>query len=92
MPNDYSALVFADGTKMEGASCGYAEGNLWCWVTGLSMIQAAQVFLDSAKTDRITYQHGDSEDVFEGFLECVNLFVNYDGQISACLQRGNTNV
>jgi hypothetical protein len=56
------------------------------------MIQAAQVFLDSAKTDMITFQHGDSEDVFEGFRECVNLFINGDGQISACLQRGNVNV
>lgn len=92
MQNNYSALVFADGTKMKGASCGYAEGHLWCWVTGLSMIQAAQVFLDSAKTDRITFQHGDSEDVFEGFTDCTNLFINMDGQISASLTKGDQNV
>jgi hypothetical protein len=92
MPNDYSALIFADGTTIEGASCGYAEGNLWCWVTGYTMPQAAQVFLDPAKTERITFQHGETEDVFEGFTKCTNLFINVDEQISACLQKGDVNV
>ena len=92
MPNDYTALIFEDGTTIVGGSCGYAEGYLWCWVTGMTMLQAAQVFLDPAKTGRITFQHGDSEDVFEGYTNCTNLFINYDGQISASLTRGNVNV
>ena len=92
MPNDYSALVFADGTKIEGASCGYAEGNLWCWVTGFTMPQAAQVFFDPAKTERIIFQYGEMTQEYDGFTNCVNLFIDYDGKISACMKRGDVNV
>lgn len=90
--NDGVRLVFADGTIIEDGSCGYAEGNLWCWVTGFTMPQAAQIFLDPAKTERIIFQYGGMEQAYDGFTNCVNLFVDYDGKISACMKRGDANV
>jgi hypothetical protein len=90
--NEGIRLIFNDGTVIEDGSCGYSEGRLWCWVTGYTMPQAAQVFFDPAKTEQIMFQYGGMEQVYHGFTNCVNLFIDYDGKISACMKRGDVNV
>ena len=85
-------LILADGTTIEGGRCGYAEGNLWCWVTGFTMQTAAAVFFDPAKTAHIVYEYGEMSDQYDGFTSCTNLFIDYDGMISACLVKEASNV
>lgn len=82
-------LIMKDGTTIENGRCGYSEGHLWCWITGYTMQEAAGIFLDPEKTDKITYQYGEMSDEYEGFTDCINLFVDNDGKVSACLVRGN---
>ena len=81
-------LIFDDGTVIEGGSCGYADGHLWCWVNGFTMPEAAQIFFDPVKTRQITYEYGEMSDVYNSFTNCVSLLIDNDGQISACLVRG----
>lgn len=85
-------LIFDDGTTIENGSCGYSNGSLWCWITGFTMPQAAAIFFDPSKTDKITYEYGAMTDEYEGFTNCTNLFIDNDGQVSACLVRGNSDV
>lgn len=85
-------LILLDGTTIEDGSCGYAEGKLWCWVNGFTMPQAAAIFFDPQKTGNIVYEYGEMSDEFDGYTNCITLFINTDGQISACLIRGEQNV
>lgn len=85
-------LIFLDGTIIEGGSCGYADAKLWCWVKGFTMPEAAQIFFDPAKTGKIIFEYGEMSNEYDGFTNCINLFIDNDGQISACLTRGNLNV
>lgn len=82
-------LILMDGTIIENGRCGYADGRLWCWVTGYTMQQAAGIFFDPDKTGEIVYQYGEMSDRYEGFTVCTNLFIDNDGQVSVCLVRGN---
>lgn len=81
-------LILLDGTVIEGGSCGYSSGRLWCWVHGYTMAQAAEIFFNPEKTGRIEYQYGGMSDVYTGMTKCVNLMIDEDGQISACLKKG----
>ena len=85
-------LILNDGTVIEGGRCGYSSGNLWCWVNGYTMFEAAGIFFDAEKTVKIVYEYGEMSDEYDGFIRCTNLFIDEDGQISACLKRGGANV
>ena len=85
-------LIFDDGTAIENGSCGYSGGCLWCWITGYTMQQAAAIFFDSQKTQKIVYEYGEMSDTYENFTNCTNLFIDNDGQVSACMKRSEANV
>ena len=86
-------LILMDGTIIEDGHCGYSEGHLWCWVTGYTMVQAAAIFFDPDKTGKIIYEYGEMSDEYDGYTNCTNLFIDYDGQVSACLVKAvNPNV
>ena len=85
-------LILNDGTVIEDGRCGYSTGSLWCWITGYTMSEAAGIFFDPEKTSIIVYEYGEMSDEYQGFTNCVNLFIDEDGQVSACLKRGGTNV
>ena len=80
-------IVLADNTVIEDGECGYSEGFLWCYFSGYSLQDAAEMFFDKSKTERITFKYGDMRDVYEGFTNCVGFNVNSDGRISVCLQK-----
>lgn len=86
---DGRRLVLNDGTVIEDGEAGYADGFLWCWIRGYSMQEAAAVFFDAGKTERIVFQYGDMEDTYEGYTNCTRLMAGTDGKISVCLTRGN---
>ncbi|MBQ1776822.1 MAG: hypothetical protein IIZ93_01560 [Acidaminococcaceae bacterium] len=86
-PREGQRLILADGTRIENGRAGYSDGHLWCWFTGFTMQQAAVLFLNPEKTSRIEYQYGEMQDVYTGYTECTNLFIDSDGQISVSLVR-----
>lgn len=85
-------LILNDGTTIENGRCGYSDGHLWVWITGYTMMQAAGIFFDPAKTSRIIYEYGEMSNEYDGFTSCINLMIDTDGMISVCLIRGATNV
>ena len=85
-------LILMDGTQIENGRCGYSDGHLWCWITGYTMQEAATIFFDAEKTGKIVFEYGEMSDEYNGYTNCTNLFINNDGQISACLVRGSANV
>ena len=86
-------LIFNDETVIEDGTAGYSEGFLWCWITGFSMQQAAQVFFDPEKTEKIIFEYGGLSDTYTGFTNCINISINVDGLVSVCMTKGvNQNV
>lgn len=81
-------LILTDGTIIENGQAGYSSGRLWLWVTDMTMIQAATIFMDTEKTGYIEYQYGEMSDTYEGYTSCRNIFIDDDGKISICLVRG----
>lgn len=81
-------LILADGTVIENGEAGYSEGFLWLYAESMSMMQAAQIFLDSDKTLRIRFQYGEMEDVYDGFTVCRGITMNADGDLAVCMVKG----
>ena len=81
-------IRLADGTVIEGGTCGYSEGFLWCYFSGYTLQDAAGMFFDPEKTQTIRAEYGEMADVYEGFTACVAFNMNVDGNISVCLKKG----
>ena len=81
-------LILNDGTTIEDGSCGYSDRRLWCWISGYTMQEAAAIFFDTNKTTKIVYQYGDMSDEYDGFTVLTHLMIDDDGQVSACLVKG----
>ena len=88
---DGRRLILNDGTTIENGEAGFAEGFLWLRLPGYTMQQAASIFFDSSKTERIVFEYGEMTDTYDGFTVCVNINVNIDGMASVCLVRGTNN-
>ena len=82
-----TSLIMKDGTRIEDGRAGYADGALWCYFEGYTMAQAAAIFLDPEKTDRIQFKYGEMQDEYEGFTECRHMDIQEDGSGRACLMR-----
>ena len=80
-------IILNDGTELEGGEAGYAQGFLWVYLYELSMIQAATLFLDPEKTEKIIFQYGEMQDEWEGFTKCININIDVDGRLSVCMTR-----
>lgn len=80
-------LVLNDGTEIPNGLAGYSEGFLWCYLTGYTMQEAANLFFDDQKTSKIVFVYGAEQDVYEGFTVCININIDVDGRLSVCLKR-----
>lgn len=80
-------IILADGTRIENGTAGLADGFLWCWFGGMTLPEAAALFLDPAKTNLITFEYGEMVDSYEGYTNCTNLSAGADGQISVCMTK-----
>lgn len=80
-------LILADGSRIENGEAGKINGMIWCYLPGWTIIQAAQVFTDRAKTSEIRFQYGEMQDVYTGYTNCTNIMTG-DGKISVCMDKG----
>ena len=62
-------LILNDGTVIEDGEAGLSSsGNLWLWFGGYTMMQAAAMFFDPEKTEKITfYRTEEAITDFEGY-------------------------
>lgn len=86
-PTTGRRLILNDGTVLEDAQAGYDSGVLWCYVPGITMQQAAVLFFDPAKTQKIVFQYGEMENTLEGFTVVTAMLQNED-QVSIGLRKG----
>ena len=80
-------IILADGTTLEDGEAGFASGYLWIWITGMTLPEAAGIFFEPAKTERIRFQYGEMQDVYEGYTACIHLSTT-EGRLSVCLTKG----
>jgi len=81
-------IVFNDETIIPNASAGRADGLLWVYFTGFDMLSVAEMFCDTNKTSRIEYDYGEMVAVYEGYTLCRTINIDYDGNISVCMAKG----
>jgi hypothetical protein len=86
-PTTGQRLILNDGTTLENAEAGYANGVLWCYVPGITTQQAAALFFDPAKTQKIIFQYGEMQNVYEGFT-VVTAMLQDEDQVSIGLRKG----
>ena len=81
-------IVLNDGTEIDGGTAGISsEGNLWLYFTGYTMMQTAMMFLDPEKTEKITFIGGETEYIYEGYTNCVNMSLDDVGKFHICMVR-----
>lgn len=85
---DGRQLVLNDGTIIADGEAGYSQGFLWCYFTGYTMQQAAALFFDPIKTEKIIFQYGEMQDEYDGFTTCVGIKIDTDGLLSVCMVKG----
>lgn len=80
-------LILNDGTVLEGARAGLSFGFLWLWIPGKTFWEVGDIVRDTNNTERIVFQYGEMQNVYEGYTECTRLMAD-DGEISVCLVKG----
>ena len=85
---DGHRLMLNDRTIIEGGTAGYDDGTLGLYFSGFTFMEAATMLGDPEKTSRIIHQYGSEEDIYTGFTDCRNIFMDTDGNIAALLWRG----
>ena len=76
-------LILADGSRLEGCSCGYdGEYSLWCFLKNLTFGDAFQLFSDPARFVTVIFEMEDAAAVTR---------ITYTGltELSAIQQGGN---
>lgn len=84
-------LILNDGTIIERGEAGYAQGALWCYLTGYTMQEASSLFFDRRKTEKIIFQYGEMQDEYVDYTDCVNISINVDGVVSVGLKKETGN-
>ena len=87
MPEKTGQRLILGSLTIENGSCGLSDGFLWCWVTGYSLPEAANIFFNSGYTQKIIYEYGEMSDEYDGYTNCIHLSID-NGQVSACLVKG----
>lgn len=84
-------LILNDGVEIENAGAGYADGFLWCYLPGYSVIQAFPLFSDSEKTKKIIFEYGGMTDVYDGFT-IINAIIQGENETKISLRKDSANV
>lgn len=80
-------IILADRTIFENGQAGLSGGVLWLWISGMTLPEAAAIFLDPQKTYWICYQYGEMQDIYQRYTVCTNIGISTDGVVSVSLRR-----
>lgn len=65
-----NGIRLSDGTELDGCGAGWADGNLWIYPEGITMKEAAALFLEETKTAVIEHVRDGQTMRYEGFTDC----------------------
>ena len=83
-------IILKDETVYENGECGYAEGNLWCYVPGVTAADVLPKFLKPSATEHIRFEYGEMVDVYDGFT-VLSTVLTEPTQVSICLKKAVNN-
>ena len=79
-------IILKDKTVYENGECGYAEGNLWCYVPGVTAADVLPKFLEPSATKRIVFEYGEMSDVYEDYTVLSTVLTD-PNQVSICMKK-----
>jgi hypothetical protein len=79
-------IILKDKTVYENGECGYADGNLWCYVPGVTAADVLPEFLKPSATKRIVFEYGEMSDVYEDFT-VLSTVLTEPNQVSICMKK-----
>lgn len=80
-------ITLADGTVIENAYVMQSMGKLWFYFqNGMTIQEVFALMADPAKTIRITMTRGETETVFEGYVNILNI-MRSDGLVSGGIEK-----
>ena len=77
-------LIFANGITWEGTELGAADGTVWLFLYGITLMQALPVITNQAATEKIIFQYGEMSETFEGYTHLKVITEDATG-CQACL-------
>lgn len=72
-------LILADGTVLENSRCGFADGTLWCWISGLTMADCFSIFSNPDNVRTITRLYQTVGYRYTGFINIDTIKRGTDG-------------
>lgn len=79
-------IILNDGTVYEDSDVGFADGVIWCFIKNKTIVDVFHDFSDPAKIEKIVYEYGEDQKVYEGFTHLSGIMEEYD-RISILLKR-----
>lgn len=80
-------VILADGTEWENADAGYADGVLWLYLHGRTMMEVLPAITDPEKMAEIIYEYGEESIIYEGFTD-IRAILNREDGCSVGLKKG----
>lgn len=84
-------IVMNDGTIYEDATIGYNGGVIWCNVPNKTIADVIPDFTDHQKTEKLIFQYGEDEDVYEGYTT-LGAILQQENMAQIQLKRGEADV
>lgn len=78
-------IVLGDGTILDKSHCVISDRNLWCSITGKTMMECVEIFSDLEKTFSIKSHYLYKTYLYKGFTDLLLVQKTYNGIISVCL-------
>lgn len=80
-------IILADGIEIEGAYVMQSMGKLWFYFqNGMTIQEVFGLMADPKRTARITMVRGESETVYEGYVNILNI-MRSDGLVSGGIEK-----
>jgi len=67
-------IVLNDGTEYIGATCGFSDGVVVCFIPEGKMTDVFADFSDPLKTDHVAFYYGEMSKEYDGYTECIGIF------------------
>jgi hypothetical protein len=73
-----------DGTPHAIKRCGASDGVLWIVLYDMTIMDAAVIFSDPAKTSHIT---AFNDFIYDNYTELIHISLDYDGLVKVALRK-----
>lgn len=77
-------LIFANGIVWENTELGAADGTVWLFLYGVTLMQALPVITNPEATREITFEYGEMSETYTGYTHLKTITEDATG-CQACL-------